>query len=300
MKKISQACIFDADPPPFNFEKDGCRYFGRRKVAVSRYFAMPVPFSWSMYCVTGLYEDKILPGCHFRRSNSGFMAIEHIREGSMYVRQDGRMYLAEPGDVVLLHPYCEHEFLTGPEEFCAKTSVLLVGPLLDEMLTKSGLRGKDIIGNLSEYHLDELFKSFKALSFDFGGIAREQVVSLSYKLIQLLLSREAYQSMPEKLSAFISYLDEHLAEHITLEDMAGHYGCSVPHFCRLFTRYCNTSPYHMLVRLRMRAAVRMLLENRLSIKEVAQQVGYESAFNFSTEFKKRFGVSPRNFRQATP
>jgi len=300
MKRINQPAIFDADPPPWSFDKEGCRYFGRRRVAYSKYYAMPSPLTWNMYCASGLYEDKILSSCHFRRQNSGFLAVECIKEGSIYVRQNGRMYLAEPGNIVLMHPYCDHEFLTGPDGFCVKVSILLAGPLLEETLRLSGLQNQDILVGRNEHRLDELFKSLKMLSFDFGSVAREQVVLLTYKLIQVLLSEDTQPAMPEKLSAFISYLDEHLNDPLTLEKMAQHYGCSVPHFSRLFNRYCDVSPYHMLVRLRMRTAIRLLLENELSIKEIALRVGYESAFNFSTEFKKRFGVSPRKFRQATP
>lgn len=300
MKKLDNAAIFDDNPPPFNFEKEACRYYGRRRVAYSKYHVMPVPLFWNMYCATGLYEDKLQRGCHFRRENPGFLAIEYIKEGSMYVRQRNRMYLAETGDIVLLHPHCNHEFLCGPDGSCIKISILVIGPMLDSMLEQSGLKDVDVISNISAYYLNETFNSMMALSFDFSGIACEQVVILTYKLVQLIISREAQESMPEKLSSFIAFLDDNVGTILTLSDMAAHYGCSVPHLSRLFKRYCNSSPYHMLISLRMRRAVRLLLENKLSIKEIALRVGYESAFNFSTEFKKRFGVSPRNFHHTTP
>ena len=35
----------------------------------------------------------------------------------------------------------------------------------------------------------------------------------------------------------------------------------------------------------------------LSVKEIAARVGYDNPLNFSTEFKKFFGSSPRNFHR---
>ena len=49
--------------------------------------------------------------------------------------------------------------------------------------------------------------------------------------------------------------------------------------------------------MRMRRAATILLQRpELSIKEVAAQVGYDSALIFSSEFKRYHGESPRNFR----
>ena len=300
MKIVKDVSIFEKNPPRLTLVKDGCSYFWRKKTNYSSFYAMPVPLSWNMYCVTGIYEEEILAGCHFCRENPGFFAIEYIKSGSLYVRQEGRMYLAEPGDIVLLFPGCHHELLTGPEGNCIKSSVLFTGPLLDMMLEQSGLKKVDILTGKNGNRFEKLLNLLKSLSVDFGGIAREQIISLSYETIQFLLSQETSKLLPEKLSSFLSLLDENIECKFTLNDLASKYGCSAPHLNRLFHTYLNTTPHRMLIRLRMRVAVRFLLEDSLSIKEIAQKSGYENAFNFSTEFRKNLGVSPRAFRQARP
>ena len=69
------------------------------------------------------------------------------------------------------------------------------------------------------------------------------------------------------------------------------------HLTRLFHLHCRSTPYRVLVEMRMRRAVNLLLETELSVKEIAGMVGYENSLNFSTEFKKRNHISPRLFRK---
>jgi transcriptional regulator, araC family len=48
----------------------------------------------------------------------------------------------------------------------------------------------------------------------------------------------------------------------------------------------------------MRAAAKLLRrEPELPIKALIERIGYRDALNFSTEFKKHFGVSPREYRR---
>lgn len=78
-------------------------------------------------------------------------------------------------------------------------------------------------------------------------------------------------------------------------------GCSRMHLIRCFKQMHGISPYRMLTEIRMREAVRLLLmERSLSVKEVAERVGYARPLNFSAEFRKRFGVSPRAYRSLSP
>jgi AraC-like DNA-binding protein len=49
---------------------------------------------------------------------------------------------------------------------------------------------------------------------------------------------------------------------------------------------------------RMLAARRMLVEARLSVKEIAHAVGFEDPFYFSRRFTRQFGVSPTGLRDA--
>ena len=62
---------------------------------------------------------------------------------------------------------------------------------------------------------------------------------------------------------------------------------------QLFHHFFNTTPYGMLLEIRMAEARQLLESGRSPVSAVAQQVGYQHASNFSTAFNKHFGVAPR-------
>jgi len=94
----------------------------------------------------------------------------------------------------------------------------------------------------------------------------------------------------------VAYLDEHLAEPIDVATLAEQVHLSPSHLAHLFTQDMNESPMQMLERLRLSRAQDLLLGTNQSISDIAEQVGYPNAFHFSARFKRRFGISPRQYR----
>jgi AraC-like DNA-binding protein len=76
-------------------------------------------------------------------------------------------------------------------------------------------------------------------------------------------------------------------------------------FAARFTALVGEPPLAYLTRWRMHLALSLLQSDGLSVSEVAERVGYESAAAFSKAFKRRFGLAPgasrrRNARAAAP
>jgi len=69
---------------------------------------------------------------------------------------------------------------------------------------------------------------------------------------------------------------------------------------QLFKEYAGESPIDYLERVRIGRAAGLLLENELTIDEIAVQVGYNSGHSFRRAFKRVKGVSPSAYRQSSP
>ena len=67
---------------------------------------------------------------------------------------------------------------------------------------------------------------------------------------------------------------------------------------KLFRRYMGTTPYNYLVNFRITQAKELLVLTDHSVSEIAQEVGFGDASNFSTRFAKATGQSPLQYRKS--
>jgi transcriptional regulator GlxA family with amidase domain len=74
--------------------------------------------------------------------------------------------------------------------------------------------------------------------------------------------------------------------------MAEKSGMAWTTFHRQFKRVTGLSPIQYQKELRLLEARKLLVHNDLSVREVAFQVGYESASQFNREYSRHFGSSP--------
>lgn len=87
------------------------------------------------------------------------------------------------------------------------------------------------------------------------------------------------------------YMEEHLAENITLEELARYSGCSVSGLSHRFQTVFGETFKKYLRRKKIRRAMELLREGRL-VSECADLLGYFDAFYFSKDFKRMTGMAP--------
>ena len=101
-----------------------------------------------------------------------------------------------------------------------------------------------------------------------------------------------------ELRAAITYMREHVAEPISVEDVAGKVGLSRAHFFSLFRDQLSTTPQVFWSAVRVEEVVRRLVLREEPLTSVAMELGFSSPGNFSRFFKEHMGVSPSRFRRA--
>lgn len=111
------------------------------------------------------------------------------------------------------------------------------------------------------------------------------------------LSAEQSPQAPGQLKNLVDYIDENLAEKLSLAVLAEQTNWNVYHFARLFKQYLRISPHQYILKRRIERAKVLLLNDQQSILEIAQMVGYESHSHFSQMFRKLEGLSPQDYRK---
>lgn len=93
------------------------------------------------------------------------------------------------------------------------------------------------------------------------------------------------------------YILNHIEEKLTLNEVSDLFGLSPNYLSALFKRSCNVGFSEYITQNKVAKAKHLLLEQNRKIYEVADDLGFESAFYFSKVFKKVEGISPREFVQ---
>jgi AraC family transcriptional regulator len=105
-------------------------------------------------------------------------------------------------------------------------------------------------------------------------------------------------SLPgHKLRQITNWMSEHMAEEFSLERLASQAGLSRFHFQRLFKSATGVSPSQYLIDLRMNEARRLLRETKMSVIDVALEVGYTDPSHFARLFRRETGLSPSEYRR---
>ncbi len=115
---------------------------------------------------------------------------------------------------------------------------------------------------------------------------------LPYLSLQL-----APQHKDAKLAEIQQYLQAHLAEVITLEQLADQFAMTPRTLIRRFKQHLDETPMAYLQRLRIERA-KSLLENTLwTAEDIMQQVGYEDISSFRKLFVHYTSLTPKAYRQ---
>ena len=96
-------------------------------------------------------------------------------------------------------------------------------------------------------------------------------------------------SLTERVDRFIR---ARIHEPLRVAQLAAHVGLSPSAFAHAYSPLAGESPHRTIVRVKTETAKKLLVNERLSVREVARRLGYSSEFQLSRSFKRFEGVSP--------
>lgn len=99
----------------------------------------------------------------------------------------------------------------------------------------------------------------------------------------------------EEIARACAFMDEHLDQRISLDQLCRHAGLSRSTLLRAFTREKGVTPYRYLETVRIEAA-KKLLEQGVSPAETALRTGFSDQSHFTNYFSRFIGLSPGAYR----
>ena len=155
------------------------------------------------------------------------------------------------------------------------------------------------------YQTGLMLKSAIAAKGRFNQLYGETLaLALAAHLLQHYAGEKASQNLLQsaaqpasKLTAIADYMQTHCDRNLSLSELASQAQMSLHYFARSFKQTVGLSPHQYLIRCRLDRAKAMLLQNELSIAEIAQRVGFSDQSHLSRHFRQQTGVTPRQWRQ---
>ncbi len=100
-----------------------------------------------------------------------------------------------------------------------------------------------------------------------------------------------------RLQIMMQYIHKNFSKHITLDDIANEVALSKSSVLNLFHQYLHTTPINYLIHYRLRIAAKLLTSTQNNIASIAQETGFEWSDYFCRKFKKRYGITPGEYRK---
>ena len=101
-----------------------------------------------------------------------------------------------------------------------------------------------------------------------------------------------------RIQKVIDYLHENYQKEIHLADVAGHVNMSEVSFSRFMKKRTGKNYIEYLNDLRLGIASRHLIDTTKTVAEISYECGFNNLSNFNRIFKKRKGVTPKDFRES--
>ena len=239
--------------------------------------------------------------------------ILYMREGSVEVLVGKQTLLLRPGQIAFIHPGELHAIQNGaqPSYYDAFVYSLELLTLPDahffqqEILVpfQSGIKRFPTV-------LEPDAPGYGEVAEALDAVCAEEVDSARYKravfasLLRIFLTLEG-QLVPvpadplgknnDTLKKCLRYMGAHLAEPLTLEDIAGQVHLHPNYLCALFKDYTGQTVFQHLIRMRVDRAAELLRTQSICVADAAAACGFESPGFFAKKFKALMGTSPKAY-----
>ncbi len=225
-------------------------------------------------------------------------------QGTGKVRIDNQETLMGSSTGMLLFPEVSHEYFSASEKPWIVSWITFGGFQLTRFLKTLGfstsgvfsLQEEAILQGMIQEALEIIQSSSTMKGLDSSALIYRFLVNL-YKYAHGV-GAVSSDLQHTRLHPVVTYIEKNYHQDISIEDLSEILDVSPQHFCLLFKRTLQTRPFEYLNSFRINKSKQLLVQDpEMKINEIARAVGYSNESYFSSLFKRKEGLSPRQFRR---
>ncbi|WP_310602156.1 AraC family transcriptional regulator [Anaerosporobacter sp.] len=253
-------------------------------------------FFYPLYSGHFIYEG----GYSLYRSSYDSFLLMYIQSGSLTLEYEEKTIPVSAGEFVLIDCYKPHAYssATGWESLWCHFDGLVARPYYTNVISHLGN-----VFSMTDHHSVMVISKLTSIyeTFHNNKAVKEALISkyLTDILTSFLLYTPStvrtldYTSMSENI---ISYINEHFASPLSIEELAEMSGLSQYHFIRVFKKVTGFTPHEYIINTRLNTAKYLLKNSQLSIKDICFNTGFSCESVFCSSFKKNFNATPSQYR----
>lgn len=245
--------------------------------------------------------DKVSQNWRFFNMRPSYNALYFIREGEGWIKIDEQEYHPSPGQIVLMPAGSLHSISVVGDNtyrkfwchFTAKVDTLNLFQLIHL---------PHVLDVPDEAYMEQLFKE---LIDAYGSNAwtaplqrNEILMKLVRHYLDIVPDRQLSLSMlpdMQKLNTVFQYIEEHINDNVSVEQLAGLIHYNPNYFIRFFKSKMKMTPVQYIIKVRIEKTKGLLMTTDLTLEEIGKKVGMEVHY-LCRVFKQSTNMSPGEFR----
>lgn len=241
----------------------------------------------------------------FRPNGHLYYHYLQTETGTGKIEIQGKHYLLEEGDGVLLAPSVSHSYRnadTDPEKEWFTSFVTVTGCMESSIGSILGNRQILFTDREQGEEITQIIADCIRL-FEHSPVDARQLSVYCYHFLMCFVDGVSAAALADEplyqryVAPVIKEIETSYDSRLTVRELSRQVFVTPQYLSRLFGRYLGCSTYEYLTGYRISKAKEMLLASPyLNVQMIAGQVGFEDASHFISMFKKMTGITPTEFR----
>ncbi len=232
-----------------------------------------------------------------RPMGRNFLGIELVTGGDARFVINDKSQIVQAGSVFIKQLKQAHRYETGPSGKLFKRFLSLGGSALPILLKLLELQQINTLQLKNTRWFIDIHKRLIQLGKSRNPGWESDSSQLAYQLLLKLYEESTLNRIAEPIQLCQKLFSQQVEKQFNATDYANFSKTSITHLNRLFNQTFGLSLMAYFRKERLRYAASMLSDTEIRIHDISESLGFNLSFNFSTQFKKEFGISPSEFRR---
>lgn len=271
-------------------------------IEVDKHFYNPVNIEdlKDLSIVWGNY-NKCTTDYQISRSGYPYFVLEYIIDGSGGFKLGEKEWTLLPGMVFGFPPHTAHSYWVDEESSLEKISIIF---LCNPETEIGGYVNEISCGATFVQEPSRIYGIFRNI-LEEGMNNSPHSMNIMHSLFRALVymihqNRSIAKPYNHSYSSFIrckDYIENNVNSMTQVSEIASSCNIDSSYMSRLFKKYMDCTPNQYLKKILVEQSLQLLSQSDMSIKEVAEKLGFSNQYHFSSFFKKNVHISPSGFRK---